>query len=235
MRIHYCQHVPFETPGSISAWAKENHHEITGTRLYAAEQLPPLNDVDWLVIMGGPLNIYEDRDHPWLVEERRYIDQAVKENRVVVGICLGAQLIADVLGSKVFRNRHREIGWSPITMTEHAMASPLCGDFPQTFEVFHWHGDTFDLPAGSELLARSEACETQMFLYKDRVLGLQCHLEMTPRIASRLTVECAADLASGPYAQSAHEILADEDRFRRVNEKMSHLLTCLERTTGGES
>jgi GMP synthase (glutamine-hydrolysing) len=224
MRIHYLQHVPFEGLGSIAAWATANHHDVSSTRFFLDDPLPNLNDLDWLVLMGGPMGVHDEALYPWLASEKRFIGEAIEGGKVVLGICLGAQLIADVLGARVFPNRHKEIGWFPIEMGDESQGTPLFRDFPQRFEVFHWHGDTFDLPAGALPIARSAACENQGFVFRDRVVALQFHLETTRAGAEELIAHCSEELVDAPFIQTPRAMLANEARFGEVNAKMRLLL-----------
>ena len=132
-----------------------------------------------MIVMGGPMNIYEEKKYPWLLREKCFIEDATKTGKVVIGICLGAQIIADVLGANVYAGEHKEIGWFPIFRTKEAGESIVFRDFPSELEVFHWHGDSFDLPSGCIRLAESAACPNQAFIYDERVVGLQFHLEVT--------------------------------------------------------
>lgn len=151
IRIHYLQHVPFEGPAGIVKWARKKGHKLTGTHLYNYEVLPHIDEFDFLVVMGGPMNIYEEGDYPWLKYEKQFIKDAIKNNKIVVGICLGAQLIADVLGGKVTKNSEREIGWLSVTFNSMASKYDFFKDFPKEFYVFQWHGDTFStLPEGAD-------------------------------------------------------------------------------------
>ena len=217
MRIHYLQHVAFEDPAEIFNWAAARQTVMTGSRLFAGDRAPSPADFDALVVMGGPMNIYEHARYPFLVEEKRAIAEAVAAGRIVVGICLGAQLIADVLGARVQRNRWREIGWLPVRPTPAFANSPLAGLLPGAVEVFHWHGDTFDLPAGAIHLAGSTACAHQAFLYEGRVLGLQFHLETTSASARALIAHCGGEIDGGPFVQGPAAMLADAARFARAN------------------
>ncbi|MBI4388853.1 MAG: type 1 glutamine amidotransferase, partial [Nitrospinae bacterium] len=173
MRLHYLQHVPFEDLANIEVWARNKGHRISQTRFFANEPLPPVEAFDWLVVLGGPMNIYEEDRYPWLADEKRFIAQAVERKKVVLGICLGAQLLADVLGGKVVKNAHKEIGWFPVSLTGEGQRSAVTRNLPQRFPAFHWHGDTFHLPTGCERLAESEACANQAFAYQGRAVGLQ--------------------------------------------------------------
>jgi GMP synthase-like glutamine amidotransferase len=229
VNLHYFQHVPFEALGSIEHWAFNRRHAVTATRFSEGDPLPSLNQIDWLLVMGGPMNVYEEQHYPWLAQEKRFIEETIQAGKVVLGICLGAQLIADVLGAKVYRNPYQEIGWYPIEKTKAAAASSLFRVLPSTLEVFHWHGDTFDIPSGAIHLARSAACENQAFLYDERVLGLQFHLEMTRQAAEQLIVNCAGEIAAGAFTQSAETMLSEEQRFKTSNETLDDLLDHLQK------
>lgn len=143
MRIHYLQHVPFENPGSILEWAKANRCVVTSTRLDNDEVLPDVNEFDWLVVMGGPMNIDEADQYPWLKAEKELIKAAIKTNKVVIGICLGNQLICRYHRRESRSKYAEEIGWFHISFSEKAKESPLFAFFPDNPVVFHWHGDTF--------------------------------------------------------------------------------------------
>jgi GMP synthase-like glutamine amidotransferase len=202
MRIHCLQHVSFEPAARISDWSHARGHEFTVTRLFGAEPLPELAAIDALVVMGGPMGVHDDADHPWMRGEKHLIAAAIETGLPVLGVCLGAQLIAHVSGARVYRNRFQEIGWFPVEATDRGIEQ---WSLPRRFAAFHWHGDTFALPDGAVQLARTDACEHQMFAIGERVLGIQFHLEVTPaEIAGML--EVAGDLPEGPYVQSAERI-----------------------------
>lgn len=224
MNIHWFQHVPFEGLASIETWAVARGHRIAATRLHAGDPLPNLDRLDWLVVMGGPMNIYEEDKFSWLAAEKRFIKAAIEAGRVVFGVCLGAQLIADVLGGPVTKNTHKEIGWFPVRKTDAAARSRVFETLPTELEVFHWHGDTFALPPGAIHVARSAACENQAFIFDERVVGLQFHLETTPESASLLAQHCTDELVVGPFIQTAEAMLSNEQRFERINETMWKLL-----------
>jgi GMP synthase-like glutamine amidotransferase len=227
MNIHWIQHVPFEGLGGIEPWVVSRGHSLSASRMYASDPLPALDAIHWLIVMGGPMNIYEEAAYPWLAPEKDFIKRAIGSGKVVVGICLGAQLIADALGSRVYTGRHKEIGWFPVRKTEKAEESGLFKGFPSELDVFHWHGDTFDVPPGCLHLAESEACPSQAFVCEDRVLGLQFHLEMTRPDTEEILAHCRGELVEAPYIQSAGEIVANPDKFAAANREMVRLLNRL--------
>lgn len=189
MKIHYLQHVPFEGLGFIEKWARTQNATTGVSRLFRNDPLPGTEDFDWLVVMGGPMGIYDHDEFPWLVAEKKLIQQAIGAGKTVLGICLGAQLIADVLGAKVYPGPQKEIGWFPI---KRAAGAPDL--IPDTLTVFHWHGDTFDLPEGAVPLASSAACKNQGFIYNGRVVALQFHMETTVESMEALIENCGHEL-----------------------------------------
>jgi len=230
MRLHYLQHVPFENPGSILMWAKANGHVITNTQLYNNESLPRQQDFDWLVVMGGPMNIYEEEKYPWLAAEKAFIGEAVTAGKVIIGLCLGGQLIADVIGGQVTKNPYQEIGWFPIRLRAEARLSPLFSFFPAEPVVFQWHGDTFSvLPAEAQIIAESDACKHQAFIYKKRVFGFQYHLENTSVIIADLVENCRAEMIPDGYVQTPEELLAHPEYIKQNNKWMHLFLTELEK------
>ncbi|HNX40195.1 MAG TPA: type 1 glutamine amidotransferase [Methanothrix sp.] len=214
MKIHYLQHVPFEDLANIEGWAISRGHDITATRLFSGEALPELESIDWLIIMGGPMNIYEHDRYPWLATEKRFIGRAIAAGKIVLGICLGAQLMADVLGAEVVKNENREIGWFTVDLTAEAKASPLFSVLPQSFTAFHWHGDTFAIPPGALRAAYSRGCANQAFVL-GRAVGLQFHLESSEESLEHLLENCAGELAEGdsPYVQNGVELAAGGQHF----------------------
>jgi GMP synthase-like glutamine amidotransferase len=228
IKIHYLQHVPFEGLSNIESWAVKRGCRISATRLYADEKLPGTDDFDWLVIMGGPMNIYEEKKYPWLVREKQFIEKAIAADRIVLGICLGSQLIADVLGGRVYKNREKEIGWYPVRLTEEAKKSTLFARLPESFTAFHWHGDTFDIPAGCLRTVESEGCSHQAFEYNRRVVGLQFHLESSMESIELLVQNCADELVAGKYIQTSREILAEQRALQEIEETMTLFLDSIE-------
>lgn len=209
MRIHVIQHVPFEGPGLIGEWAAERGHSLDVT-LAITERYPRPDDVDLLVVMGGPMAADDEVASPWLAAEKRFIAETISIGQLVLGVCLGAQIIAEVIGGRVRRASHKEIGWFPVHLTEAGESEPLLSGWPEHAVVGHWHGDTFDLPLGPAPVLSSEATPNQAYVFDDRVVGLQFHLEWDEATLAALLAECSSDLGDGgAYVMSAQEF-ADE-------------------------
>ncbi len=228
MKVHYLQHVPFEGLSSIEPVLIEKGHQLSSTHLYDTPLFPSVDEFDWLIVMGGPMGIYDHDTYSWLADEKNFIKMAIDSGKVVLGICLGAQLIADVLGAKVYQNEYREIGWFNISRLPGVDDTILADAFPDRLEVFHWHGDTFDIPDGAVSLAESEACLRQGFIFNNRVVGFQFHLEMTSESATALIEHCGNELDGSHYVQSSIEILADTEKFMVINDVMLLVLNALE-------
>lgn len=224
MRICYLQHVPFEGLAGIEKWVESKGHSLDSVKIFNNDPFPSVEGLDLLIIMGGPMSVYEEDKHPWLVQEKRFIKEAITSGKAVLGICLGAQLIADVLGAKVYPNQYKEIGWFPIELTEEGAKSDLFNFMSARFTVFHWHGDTFDLPEGAVRIARSEGCLNQAFVYGKKVIALQFHMESTKDSLQAIMHNCSDEIVNGKYIQTADEMLAGENNISRINMAMNGLL-----------
>ena len=224
MKAHYLQHVPFEGLGSIETWLQSVRADVTVTKFFEDPALPAVDDLDLLVIMGGPMSVNDEADHPWLAAEKQFIRKAIEKDKAVIGICLGAQLIAGAMGATVYPNKEKEIGWFPVTGTQSDNAEEFFA-FPQELLVFHWHGETFDLPDGAMRLARSDACHNQAFQLDSRTIGLQFHLETTPGAARDIVHYCRDELQPSRYVQGAAEILGGKDsNYTVINSCMDRVL-----------
>ncbi len=224
MRIHALQHVPFEPPGSIEAWARRAGHALATAHLYRGDPLPAVEDADLLVVLGGPMSVHDEAKFPWLVDEKRLIERTIAASRRVLGICLGAQLVAQVLGARVYANDEKEIGWFAVETTEAASTTAVFEGFPRRLLAFHWHGETFDIPAGAVHVARSAACAHQAFAFGERVVGLQFHLETTPAGARDLIAHGIDELVEGRHIQQPLAMLGYPERFAAINAAMQALL-----------
>ncbi len=228
MRAHYLQHVPFEGLGSIEAWLENAGYEITCTPFYASENLPGPEEIDLLVVMGGPMGVNDEIDYPWLVNEKKFIRKVVAAGKPTLGICLGAQLIAAAMGGRVFPNPVKEIGWFPVqavASSDHAVFN-----FPEQAMVFHWHGETFSLPSKAIQIAKSAGCGNQAFQIDRHVIGLQFHLETTPDSAQAIVAHCREELVAGKYIQTEQDLLsAPQERYQAINTLMGQILDYLHR------
>ena len=224
MRVQYLQHVPYEPPAAIADWARDRGHDLTGTRLWADGTLPTPDDYDLLVVLGGPMGVTDTDDYPWLVPERELITETLAADTPVVGVCLGAQQLAAALGADVSSHEEREVGWFPVETTDAASHSPLVALTPAS-PAFHWHGDTFDLPAGGTLLATTPACRNQAFTAADGLaLGLQFHLEVTRESVHGLVDAVDGQPGSGEYVQTAEALLAADAPFDELRGALDAVL-----------
>lgn len=223
MNLHYIQHVPFEAIGHIQQWADDNAIRITSTQVYKNDAYPNPDSINFLVVMGGPMAVYDENKHLWIKEEKAFIRACINKNVKVIGFCLGAQLIAAALGAKVYPGPEKEIGWWDVKLTAAGEANPLFAGFPVNPVVYQWHGDTFDLPEGATLLASSGVCSHQAFQYKN-ALALQFHLETTAESMALLIENCADELVNGPFIQSKEEMLQNRAALKTANTLLYSLL-----------
>jgi GMP synthase-like glutamine amidotransferase len=227
LRIHYIQHVSFERLGYIETWAITNNHKLSVTKLYENIKFPALSEFDWLIIMGGPMSVYDKNKNSWFKAEKEFIKSTIKADKTIIGICLGSQILAEVLGAKVYPNRKKEIGWFPVFITECGKNYKPFNDFPTSLTVFHWHGDTFDLPTAAIHLFQTDICTNQAFIYNDKILGLQFHIETTPSTLKEMITNCRHELIPDYFVQTEAEIIKHSDLCEESNTYLSHILNYL--------
>lgn len=207
--VHVFQHVAFEGSGYIEEWLNKNDYSIGLTRFFQAGfTLPEVEDIDALIILGGPMSVYDEFEYPWLHQEKAFIEDCIDAGKKVLGICLGAQLIAVCMGARVCTAVNKEIGWFPILPTDECRTVPwlyeLFGEYPV---VFHWHGDKFDIPYDGSLdVLSSHANNNQAFLKDDNIIGLQFHLEITQASVEEMLRNGAHELKTAAHIQSEIEI-----------------------------
>ena len=225
MRIQILQHAPFEGPGHFTEWAASRSFSLEVIHTYKGIEPGPPEEYDWLVIMGGPMSVLDDRT--WLRNEKKAIARALNAAAAgkvsVIGVCLGAQLIADALGASVSKNPEKEIGWFDVEFSEESRSTPFFAEFPEQSTVFHWHGETFSLPPSCTPLARSEGCENQGFYCGSNIFALQFHLELLSNGIQGLMKHCKKDLKGhekAPYVQSPAEIEAGMARYLPENRRL---------------
>lgn len=223
MRIEFFQHVAFEDPGCIANWAKYRGHQLSYTLFYDPFHLPDPDNFDMLVVMGGPMSVNDTSQHPYLTKEIEFIGQCIEKKKLVLGICLGSQLIIRATGGAVFPSGIKEIGWFFVKMLDSFLSiNKETGNDELT--VFHWHGDTYHLPEGAKRLARSEAIENQAFLVEKHVLGIQFHFEVMENNVNAMLLHCANELTEGKYIQTKEEINAGKKYISSNNKIMYRIL-----------
>ncbi len=227
MRMAVLQHVPFEGPAAIADWASRRSVPLDVFHVYRGSGLPQPDSFDMLTVMGGPMSANDTATLPWLQPEIDLVRDAMAGGKIVLGVCLGSQIIAKALGAPVYAAKQREIGWFPVTRTADAGGATLFDALPSQFTPFHWHGETFDLPAGAVRLAETADVPNQAFQIGDRVLGLQFHMEATPQSVADLVKHAGHEIADGPFEQPPHEILAESHRCADIEPLLDHVLDAL--------
>src|SRR5215469_8625148 len=230
MRIAVLQHVEFEGPAAVADWAAARGFPLCLFHLHRDTTLPSLADFDMLTVMGGPMSANDEARLGWLGPEIALVRDAIAADKTVLGICLGAQIIAKALGARVYSGSAKEIGWFPVQRT--AGSHPFFDGVPDTFTPFHWHGDTFDLPRGSMLLAKSKITEAQAFAVGQRVLGLQFHMEATEDSVRALLSGAAGEIGHGAFEQQPGTILANLNQCASLRPLLDAVLDRLTERVG---
>ncbi|MCH9643544.1 MAG: homoserine O-succinyltransferase [Gammaproteobacteria bacterium] len=217
MIIQAILHATFEPTGVIQDWANQHGHQIIDVHPYKGEKLLKQDAFDALIIMGGPQTPRALEKYPYLKDEIDLIKQTIDSGKKVLGFCLGAQLIGESLGARTERSPQKEIGVWPITLTEVARDDVIFRDFPETFDVMHWHNDMPGIPEGAQVLSTSAGCPRQIVRFKDHVYGFQCHPEMSINVIQRLLAKCKDDLTDDKFVQSEKDILIQD--YDTINQK----------------
>jgi GMP synthase-like glutamine amidotransferase len=224
MKAHCLQHEPFEDMAAIETWLRQKGFEISVTKLFESETLPSLHDVDWLIIMGGSMSVNDDAVFPWIADEKKFVRECIAAGKTVIGICLGSQMIASSLGARVYPNDRKEIGWFPIYRNKQS-SSALFAALPEELIVFHWHGETYDLPEGAVCFAESDACAHQIFLYGKRTVGFQCHLETTAASLDSLSSACREEISAAlSHGGVMSRFIQTSEEMRILEHKYSHAM-----------
>ena len=225
MRILCLQHDPLDGPGALLEWARDRGHSVTFCLICQGDPLPPLEGIDLLVSLGGPMGAYEEEKHPWLLTEKEYLRHTVAAGKKILGLCLGCQLLADALGGSAFRHTRKEFGWQAISPLP---PGSVWFGTDKAFPAFQWHGDTYSLPPGAVQLARNDAAEQQAFLFPgprgNQVLGLQFHREWTEQMAREALAEPGVAPPASPSVQTPEEILSDLTLFASAKARFFALL-----------
>ncbi len=222
MKVLCLMHVSYEDLGSMEPLLKKKGYEIEYVRLYKDSYIfPSLDKLDALIIMGGPMSVNDSDRFSWISHEKDFIARCIQHQIPTIGVCLGAQLIASVLGSKVYKNKFEEVGWFDVTVTKEAKS--LNFPFPGNFLAFHWHAETFEIPQDAVHLAKNSTCANQAFLYHKHVLALQYHLETTFENAFSLC-QNNNDLIQSQSVQSAKTILEAESEYLELESNMEAVI-----------
>jgi GMP synthase (glutamine-hydrolysing) len=222
MRVLILQHIACEPPGVYEEVLHEHGAELMRVEVDEGEPLPDRRDLEAVVVMGGPMGAYDDREHGWLAAEKRFLRDVVSDGVPVFGVCLGAQLLALSLGGRAYAGPESEVGVLDVELTGAARDDPVWADLPPRFPTLQWHGDTFDLPPGAVRMASSPAYPNQAFRYGSATHAVQFHLEVTEAMAAEWAevpaYASALESAAGPGALD--RLLAD---FSARAEDMHHL------------
>jgi GMP synthase (glutamine-hydrolysing) len=208
-QVSIIEHHPIEGLGIIADVLKRAAIAPHHIRSFEGQSVPrEIGDAAGLIIMGGPQSVYEQDRFPWLRDELRLIEDALKQTRPILGVCLGSQLLAAALGANVYAGRTKEIGWNRVTLTDFAAKDTLFSGEPSSFIGFHWHGDIFDLPRGGTLLASSALTAHQAFRYGTNVYGTLFHLEVTLPQVDKMVETFADELRTAGLNGSAIKLNA---------------------------
>jgi len=210
MNIHIIQHVSFEPAGMIADWAEMREYPVSYSYLFEKNiHWPSVNDIDMLVILGGPMSVHDADKFEWMRTEKAFIKDVMVAGKIVLGICLGSQLLAEALGAKVYPNKEKEIGFFPVTKTREGKQDEVFSNSPESWNVFHWHGETFDLPDEAVHLFESEACKHQVFR-KGNCTGIQFHPEVDSALLRSMIDNERDELVKAAYVQTEDEILKND-------------------------
>jgi GMP synthase-like glutamine amidotransferase len=234
MRIHLIEHDPDDfSRTNITIWAEKKGHKISTTNIFDTDELPDPDDFDWLMVMGGSQHAWEEDAYPWITREKRFITKVLDKGRIILGICLGAQLLAQVLGGRIFPNDYQEIGWHEVSLTSDGGKSFLLNNIPDTFTTFHWHTDHFSLPRGCKRLAFSTATNNQVFIHNSiPVVGIQFHPEYTRELINSSALKYGHEWVEGPYVRDKEAVLSKTDEIPDTYWLMEALLNNMEREFG---
>jgi GMP synthase-like glutamine amidotransferase len=226
MEILVFQHHPLEGLGTIKHWLESHHASITYHRFFEDQSIPNIDDYDALIIMGGPISVNDEEELPWITDVVKTIKRAVDRNKKVLGICLGAQLIAKSLGAIVKPNQHKEIGLHPIFPVKTSNTDVF--NFPNPLNVIHWHSQTFDIPPNATHIAQSEACSNQGFQLGKNAIGLQFHLELDKDSLKPLVKEFKDQLIQEQYVHNEGRINSiTNEEFEIMQKNLVNLLNYL--------
>ena len=213
MRLHILEHETYQGPINVDFWAEKNNFPLQRTFVCQGGPLPVPDDFDWLVVTGSYIYVWEEEGHPWLAPEKELVGSALNQGKTVIGLCFGAQVIADVLGGRSFLNQEREIGWHQVYLTPEGRKSKLFAGLPETFTSFHWHSAHFDLPPACRSLAYSQVSPNQAFIWdQGPAYGFQFHPEYTLDLIRTYAREFGREWTGGPHVTPPDEVVNIADK-----------------------
>ena len=233
MKLKFITHADFESPGVILDWAQKHAYSVEICKPYKGEECLSEKEFDFLIVMGGPQNACDLTSYPYLKDEILLIQRSILQSKLVLGFCLGAQLIGEALGGKAAKSPQKEIGVFPITLTEEGCKNPLFQDFPNSFPAIHWHNDMPGETSTSQILATSLGCPRQIIQYTPQAYGFQCHLEITKEGIEDLIKACPTDLGPSLFTQSSEQLLTND--YKSIHEKLFMILDRLVETSQNQN
>lgn len=226
MRIHYIQHVAHEDLGCIYDWVIDRKHQLSSTKIFENVTFPDIETFDLLIILGGPMSVNDNLG--WISEEKKFIKKAIDNNKKILGICLGSQFIASVLGERIVQNLKKEIGWFPIRISNNSECETPIGKADEEIIVFHWHGETYNLPNKTIHLAESVVCKNQAFVFNKNVIALQFHLEITEKSLEKMITFGTDELVNDDFIQKKEKMVSFQNQILECNKKMVSLMEYFE-------
>jgi len=232
MKIHIIQHESFESTAAFDTWTQNKNHEVSYTKVFQGDTLPQTPDFDFLIVMGGsqcPATTVEECSYFDTKKEISFIKNAIDHDKIVLGVCLGAQLIGEALGAKYHHSPNSEIGVFEVSLTDAGTKDPIISQFPNNFLVGHWHNDMPGLTDDTEILATSDGCPRQIVRYSQKVYGFQCHFEFNLDAIKGMIKNCPADLEkSSQYIQNEQDMLKQD--YEPINKLLFKFLDYMEDT-----
>ena len=222
MRIHYIQHGVFDELGAIEIWAKKHGHHLTCTKIFQLEALPEITAFDFLVILGGTQSLREEKHPEYIYHELDFIKRAIDNDKMILGICLGAQMIAESLGAKTQMSPYPEIGIFPVMLASAGKDDPVLKSLSPVCNVMHMHYDMPGQLEGARILASSQGCPLQAFALGSKIYGIQFHLEMTNENIRLRLAHLTEEFEIGPYVATRDKLRAVD--MEPINKKMFDLL-----------
>jgi len=234
MRLHLLEHDPIGIrQNNITFWAEKKGYSVDRTDVFKGAKLPSQKDFDWLIVMGGSQHVWQEQEHTWLVAEKKFISEALAQDKIILGICFGAQLLAETLGGRVLSSKQEEIGWYEVTVSEKGKGSYLLKNVPRKFLTFHWHSDHFTLPPGCTRLAFSEPTANQAYTVKNsRVAGLQFHPEYTIELIQYFATDYGHEWQKDQYVAGREAVLSKSVQIPETYWLMELLLDNMDREFG---